>query len=103
MGSPEDRPWEVGLLWSDEEESARLMIDYLQRRTPWAIGDNEPYDAREFNYTVTRHLSPRGLPHLTLEVRQDLLESDRAVLEMADMLADGVEEIAARRAPTSGP
>lgn len=99
MGAAEDRPWRIGLLWSDDEESARAMIASLKRATDWTIGNNEPYDAREFNYSVDRHVSPRGLRHLTLEIRQDMLVEEDAVIEMAARLANGVRDVATRSAP----
>ena len=97
MGAPDIRPWSVGLLWSHDEPSARAMIEYLRRKTTWKIGDNEPYDAREFNYSVNRHVSARGLAHLTFEVRQDLLCDEHAVIDMANLLAEGVAEVARSR------
>jgi predicted N-formylglutamate amidohydrolase len=94
MGAPDPRPWPVGILWRDDEESARAMIAYLQRATSWPIGDNEPYDAREFNYSIDRHAVTKGLRHLTLEVRQDMLGDEHAVIDMAALLAEGVREVA---------
>lgn len=93
MGAAIDRPWSVGLLWREDEPSARSMIDYLRAVKDWRIGDNEPYDARQFNYSVDRHVGPRKLSHLTLELRQDLISDDAGVMKMADILANGVRRI----------
>lgn len=93
MGAAEDRPWSVGLLWREDEPSARQMINHLERETDWRIGDNEPYDARQFNYSVDRHIGPRSLSHITLEARQDLISDNEGVAEMADLLAAGVRKI----------
>lgn len=90
MGAAQDRPWPVGLLWRDDEESARAAINYLTGKTGWLIGDNEPYDARVFNYSVDNHIGPRGLRHLTLEVRQDKLSDDQSIAIMADIIAEAV-------------
>lgn len=90
MGSAQDRPWPIGLLWRDDEQSAHAAISYLAGKTNWLIGDNEPYDARVFNYSVDKHISPRGLRHLTLEVRQDKLGDDYDVAIMADIIAEAV-------------
>lgn len=97
MGAPEERPWRIGLLWSEDEEHAHAMTRWLKQETDWKIGDNEPYDARQFNYSIDRHIGPRGLPHLTFEVRQDMLCDGRGVEEIADLLARGVQEAAARQ------
>lgn len=94
MGAKEDRPWALGLLWREDETSARKMIAHLNEETDWRIGDNEPYDAREFNYSVDRHIGPRSLSHLTIEARQDLISDNDGVAQMADILAAGVRKIA---------
>lgn len=94
MGAKEDRPWSVGLLWREDAPSARGMINHLERETDWRIGDNEPYDARIFNYSIDRHVGPRSLSHLTIEVRQDLISDNDGVAHMADVLAAGVRKVA---------
>ncbi|WP_375206143.1 N-formylglutamate amidohydrolase [Hyphococcus sp.] len=94
MGAKEDRPWSVGLLWREDEPSARGMINHLERETDWRIGDNEPYDARIFNYSIDRHVGPRSLSHLTIEVRQDLISDNDGVAQLADVLAAGVRKVA---------
>ncbi len=93
MGAKEDRPWALGLLWREDEPSARRMISYLERHTEWRIGDNEPYDAREFNYSVDRHIGPRSLAHLTIETRQDLIADAAGADGMAGVLCEGINSL----------
>ena len=81
MGAAEDRPWRVGVLWREDEKSARGLIAYLRETAGWVVGDNEPYDAREFNYSVDRHVDPRGLSHVTIEARQDLIGDEKGAEE----------------------
>ncbi|WDI31316.1 N-formylglutamate amidohydrolase [Hyphococcus flavus] len=95
MGAEERRPWKIGLLWRDDEESARAMMRQLKADTGWSIGDNEPYDARVFNYSIDRHVSPRNLPHLTMEIRQDLIGDSRGVQEIAAIIEHAVRTITA--------
>ena len=90
MGAGEERPWGAGLLWREDAASARFMVDWLRREADWPVGDNEPYDARLFNYSVDRHIGPRGMRHLTYEVRQDLISDEAGVDAMAKLLADGI-------------
>ncbi|MEO1240749.1 MAG: N-formylglutamate amidohydrolase [Pseudomonadota bacterium] len=99
MGAQQDRPWRIGLLWREDEASAHAMMDYLRRETGWRIGDNEPYDAREFNYSVDRHIGPRNLSHVTIEVRQDIITDERGVEEVADHIAGGTQFIMSRTTP----
>ncbi|MEM6538257.1 MAG: N-formylglutamate amidohydrolase [Pseudomonadota bacterium] len=91
MGAAEDRPWPIGLLWRDDPDTARLVKRALETGTGWLIGDNEPYDARIFNYTVDRHIGPRGLRHVTIEVRQDLVGSDEGAELVAGHLCKAFE------------
>ncbi len=94
MGAGEERPWGAGMLWREDEASARFMIDWLRREADWPVGDNEPYDARLFNYSVDRHIGPRQMRHLTFEARQDLIADEAGVAAMADLLARGVGALA---------
>ncbi len=97
MGSADDRPWKLGMLWRCDEPSAKAMIRHLEAATDWPIGDNEPYDARVFNYSIDRHVCPRNLAHLTIEVRQDVIGTDHDIVRLAMVLADGVRAIANSR------
>ena len=87
LGDAQGRPWHMGLLWREDEASARDLMAYLAKHTDYTVGDNQPYDARVFNYSVDRHVGPRGLRHITLEVRQDLVSNDQDVDRVAETLA----------------
>jgi len=99
MGVAEERPWQIGLLWREDELSARTAITHLEKTTGWDIGDNQPYDARIYNYSIDHHVSPRKLRHLTFEVRQDLLADSRSIREVASILA-GAVNMASERGPS---
>jgi predicted N-formylglutamate amidohydrolase len=90
MGATEDRPWRIGFIWREDELSARLMMDYLRKETGWTIGDNEPYDGKDYNYSVDRHVGPRNLSHIALEIRQDIISDNHGVEMVADCLASGL-------------
>ncbi len=102
MGAAEDRPWHVGLLWREDEESARRTMQNLRRRSDWKIGDNQPYDARVFNYSVDRHISPKRFPHITLEVRQDMICDNQAVKATAAILSEAIRGAAAGKVNMEG-
>jgi predicted N-formylglutamate amidohydrolase len=93
MGAGDERPWGAGLLWRHDHASARFFIDWLAAQVDWPVGDNEPYDARVFNYSVDRHIAPMQMRHLTIEVRQDLIADEDGAAQMADLLARGVQEL----------
>ena len=93
MGSLEDRPWHLGVLWRHDEPTARAFMAEMRVRTDYVIGDNEPYNAQEFNYSIDRHIAPRRLKHLTLEARQDLLEREEDVDVMAASIVEAVTRL----------
>ncbi len=68
------RPWHVGVLWNDDPRLPLPLLAELRRDKALTVGDNEPYSARaSYEYTLTAHARPRGLPYCSLEVRQDLV------------------------------
>ena len=75
-GQGDARPWHVGVLWDRDELNARRLLEALRAVEGLVVGDNEPYSGRHpANYTIDHHAKAHGLPHVCLEVRQDLIES----------------------------
>ena len=93
IGHAQLRPWHMGLLWREDEASARAFMAELAASTDYTIGDNQPYDARVFNYSVDRHVGPRGLRHITLEVRQDLVSNEADVDRVAGKLGPALKTL----------
>jgi predicted N-formylglutamate amidohydrolase len=87
----EERPWQVGILYNQDDRAARVGIQAL-RRAGVATGDNEPYSGRILNATMNRHAEARGLPYLGFELRQDLISSAQDVEKWADVIAPVVRE-----------
>lgn len=70
------RPWEIGLLHDQAPDYAKRVIAALRETTEHVVGDNEPYaPADGVYYSLNRHAHSRGLPHLMIEVRNDLLQT----------------------------
>ncbi len=66
------RPWHVGVLWDRDGRVAVPLLRELSRCPGLVVGDNEPYSARTpTDFTIPYHAEARGLPHVTLELRQD--------------------------------
>lgn len=95
MGAAEPRPWSAGLLWRDDEASAKAIRRELEAATDWLVGDNKPYDARVFNYSVDRHVAPRGVRHATIEIRQDLVSDPAGVARVGEILGRAIGAVAA--------
>ncbi len=88
----EDRPWHAGVLWDRDEANARRLLDALRAEPGLVVGDNQPYSGKHpANYTIDHHAKANGLPHVCIEVRQDLLQSpagvERWVRRLARVLA----------------
>jgi len=71
------RPWEIGVLYDrDMRLSAPLMARLHE--AGFTVGDNEPYTGALEGDTLYRHGTLRGLPHVLIEIRQDLIASEDA-------------------------
>ncbi len=82
------RPWHIGVLWDRDERIARPLIDALAAQPDIIVGDNEPYTGQLQGDCMYRHGTQRGLPHVLIEVRNNLIAT-----------ATGQQAWAARLAP----
>ena len=83
-GAP--RPWHAGILWDRDPRMALPLLQALREEPGLRVGDNEPYLGSLKGDTMYRHGTCRGLPHVLLEVRNDLIAAPAGVLEWADRL-----------------
>lgn len=71
------RPWHIGILYNRDGRMAKRMIELLRREGDLVVGDNEPYSVSdESDYTIPVHGERRGLPHVEIEIRQDLIADE---------------------------
>ena len=86
-----ERPWHVGVLWNDDPRLPAPLLAELRRDPSLVVGDNEPYSARaSYEYTLTAHARPRGMPHCSIEVRQDLLATSVGARDWGRRLAPAI-------------
>ncbi len=98
------RPWHVGILWDDDPRLPVPLLAALRADPALVVGDNQPYSAREpAGYTVRHHAVARGLPHVAIELRQDLVADDDGAARWASLLAAALAPILARRETWSPP
>jgi predicted N-formylglutamate amidohydrolase len=94
------RPWEVGVLWDRDPRLARPLMDAL-KAVGFVVGDNEPYSGELENDCLYRHGTMNGLPHVLIEIRQDLIgtEADARAfaLRPKPVLASALETMGAPR------
>ena len=83
----EERPWEVALLYNQDDSAARVAIRLFSEEG-LTVGDNEPYSGKELNATMDRHAEAHGRPYITLEIRQDLIATPADQARWAALIAD---------------
>jgi len=90
------RPWHVGVLWDRDDRIARPLMARLGADPALVVGDNLPYSARlGVGFSIVHHAEARGLPHVLVEVRQDLVDTHHGAAEWAGRLGDALQEILA--------
>lgn len=91
------RPWHVGVLWNEDARLPEPLLAELRKDTTLIVGDNEPYSARaSYEYTLNSHARTRALPHCSLEVRQDLMDTPAKAQEWGRRLAAPIGAAVAR-------
>jgi len=92
----EARPWEMGVLWDTD---TRLRDIFLEDFTAagYIVGDNEPYSGKApQDFTIDHHAEEIGLPHIGIEIRQDMIDDEKGVSEIADVMHKIIESIPKR-------
>jgi predicted N-formylglutamate amidohydrolase len=87
------RHMHAAILYNRDRRFAGLVLDVLRRETALTIADNEPYFVSdETDYTIPRHGEARGLPHVEIEIRQDLIGDERGQIEWAGRIEQALRE-----------
>jgi predicted N-formylglutamate amidohydrolase len=82
------RPWHVGVLYNRDPTLANVMLDLFRKEGDLVVGDNEPYHVSdESDYGIPVHGERRGIPHVELEIRQDLIAGPAGQKAWAERLA----------------
>ena len=77
FGPPKDR----------EAALAEILLDLFRKEGDLVVGDNEPYHVSdETDYGIPVHGERRGIPHVELEIRQDLIADERGQAAWAERL-----------------
>jgi predicted N-formylglutamate amidohydrolase len=95
---------EIGVLFHHETKLSRIMLELLRAEGDLVVGANEPYAITDdSDYTVPVHGEARGLDHVEIEIRQDLIgdAAGQAVWakRMARMLAAADDRLRAAARP----
>jgi predicted N-formylglutamate amidohydrolase len=82
------RPWHAGVLYNRDPRFAYLLLALLKREQGLVVGDNEPYSVTDASdYTIPVHAERRGLYHVAIEIRQDLIVDDTGQRAWSALLA----------------
>ena len=81
------RPWQMGILWDADRRLADVFIKELSE-AGYVVGDNEPYSGKApQDFTIDHHAEANNLPHVGIEIRQDLIAEEAGVSKIADLFA----------------
>ena len=82
------RPWHAGVLYNRDPRFAHLLMAHLMREAGLVVGDNEPYSVTDASdYTIPAHGERRGLHHVAVEIRQDLIAEGEGQRKWGELIA----------------
>jgi predicted N-formylglutamate amidohydrolase len=97
----ESRHWEMGVLWDTDRITAEIFL-YDLRGSGYVVGDNEPYSGKSpQDFTIDHHAESATLPHVGVEIRQDLIDNPDGVATIAELLQKVIGSLPARVNPTT--
>jgi predicted N-formylglutamate amidohydrolase len=83
----------AAVLYNRDRRFAGLVLDALRAGGDLHVADNEPYFVSdETDYTIPRHGEARGLPHVEIELRQDLVGDAAGQAAWARRLTAALQE-----------
>ena len=83
----ESRPMHVGVLYNRDARIARPLLRHLRADGDIAVAENAPYPLDDIDYTLPLHGAQRGLPHVEIEIRQDLIADPGGQKRWGDRLS----------------
>jgi predicted N-formylglutamate amidohydrolase len=87
------REMHAAVLYNRDRRFAGLVLDMLRREADLLITDNEPYFVSDdTDYTIPRHGEARGLPHVEIEIRQDLVSDAAGQTAWARRIASALRD-----------
>lgn len=82
------RPWHAGVLYNRDHRLARALLALLEAESGLIVGDNEPYAVSDAtDYGIPVYGERRGLLHVEIEIRQDLIEDESGQAVWSERLA----------------
>jgi len=92
------RPWHLGVLYHRDHRLGHLLLNRARREPDLVVGDNQPYAVSDTtDYGIPVHGEQRGIAHVELEIRQDLIADDTGqqlwAARLAQWLAEAMKQL----------
>lgn len=82
------RPWHIGILFNRDARLAEPLLALLAQEGDLVVGRNQPYAVSDdSDFSVVHHGEQRGVPHVEIEIRQDLITDETGQQAWAERLA----------------
>lgn len=92
------RDWEIGVLWDKDDRLVAPLIERLES-AGYCVGNNQPYVGYIEGDCMSQHGTARGLPHVLIELRQDLIAEPEGQRRWARILADVLQDMSSVAGP----
>jgi len=90
------REVQAGVLWDKDLSLSDIFIAEF-RAAGLLTGDNEPYSGKApQDFTIDHHAEENDLPHVGIEIRQDLIDGIEGIEKMSLLMHDIIESIPER-------
>jgi predicted N-formylglutamate amidohydrolase len=87
------RAMHAAVLYNRDRRFAGQVLDMLRREPGLIVADNQPYFVSDAtDYSIPYHGEARGLPHVEIEIRQDLLLDEAGQREWAQRITRALED-----------
>ena len=83
------REIDIGILWDKDDRLSKIFLNSLKNIK---LGDNKPYSGRLKNDTLYKHATSKGIPHVLIELRQDLLKNEKDRLQWVKKIHNVLKE-----------
>ena len=87
------RPWHLGILWNRDPRLAETLLAWFAAHPELCVGDNQPYSGRLVGFTMATHGGAAGLPHVEIEIRQDLIGDAAGCAHWAAVIGDALAAV----------
>jgi predicted N-formylglutamate amidohydrolase len=90
------REVQAGVLWDKDSRLSDIFIEQF-RASGLVTGDNEPYSGKApQDFTIDHHAEEIGLPHVGIEIRQDLIDDIAGIEKISPLMHEIIDTIPER-------